>query len=204
MKNPEFIELREQIKSKHKNKFIFVSIDVLYNKFFCLRNKLEGYVHFLRENGKKCEEENVLIQYISIDEEFIQLDNKLKFDLMKQEIKTIEARIHKEFSPGVLEIIEKKLTYTERLAVLSAGNCLLRTNLRLGFSLDIYDFLNLKTFRGEKEEFCYILSEAFSTLSSLSGAIIVSPFNVKKFPVFNLNLVKFNLNGISNCISESF
>ena len=185
MKKPEFIELTEQIRKKYKNKFIFVSMDLIYNKFFCLRNKLEGYVNFLRENGKKCEEENVFIQYIYFDEEFIySKGNKEKLIMIRKEIQNMVTRIKNEFSADVIEVIEKKINYTERLAILSVSNCLVRANLRLGYPLDILDFLNLKLLKGiENEEFCYIFSEASASLISISGQINISPFDV----IFNLN-----------------
>ncbi len=161
-----------------------MSIDPIYNTFFCLRNKLEGWINFLRENGKNCEEEYVLLQYIYIDEEYLySKDNKEKLDVLRKELQSIVARVHKEFSPGVLELIEKKISYTERLAILLAGNCYNRASLRLKFTLDIYDFLVIKHLAGIKEDFCYIFSEATATLCAISGAINISPFDV-----FYLNL----------------
>ena len=179
IENPEFINLYTNLKEKHKNKFLYVSVD---NLMFLagVRHKLEGYKRFLREIGDNYNQ-NVLVQYIFQDDSLIGDDEKEKISELKNHIKELGLSINREFGEDVLEIVDKKITYAERLAILAAGNCFVRTCRRESFSLDIYEFLNIKILFDDYTNLSYILSCLSGVSTSLSGAVKVNPFDVKKF-----------------------
>ena len=176
MQTDDFKNLLYELKIKHKDKFIFVSID---NLMFLagVRHKLEGYKRFLREIGDNFSQ-NVLIQYIFQDDSLICEDERFKICELKNQISDMAISLKKEFGENIVEIIEKKITYAERLAILASGNCFVRTCRRESFSLDIYEFLNLKILMNDFTDLSYILSGLSGVTTSLSGAVKVNPFDV--------------------------
>jgi trehalose-6-phosphate synthase len=168
-----FQNLYRDIKNKYIDKYIFVSVD---NFLVGIKHKLEAYKRFLREIGDNYKQ-NLLLQYIdySNNENFIINED---FSLYKNEIMDLARSIQKEFGENVLQIVEKELKNTERLAVLAAGKCFVKSSKRESFSLDIYEFLNLKLILNNTNEMGYIMSELSGVTSSLSGAIQINPFDV--------------------------
>jgi trehalose-6-phosphate synthase len=143
-----------------------------------VRHKFEGYKRFLREIGEGCTKHNVLIQYIYQDDSIICDDEKHKIYELKNQIMELYKKIKQEFGEDSIEIVERKIAYTERLGILAAGNCFVRTCRRESFSLDIYEFLNLKILLNDFTDISYILSGLSGVTTSLSGAVKVNPFDV--------------------------
>ncbi len=173
----EFKKVYLSLKEKYKDKYIYVSID---NLMFLagVRHKFEGYKRFLREIGEGCAKHNVLIQYIYQDDSIICDDEKHKIYELKNQIMELYKKIKQEFGEDSIEIVERKIAYTERLGILAAGNCFVRTCRRESFSLDIYEFLNLKILLNDFTDISYILSGLSGVTTSLSGAVKVNPFDV--------------------------
>lgn len=171
-----FISTIKEIKEKYKNKYIFVSID---NFMFLpgIKHKIEGYKRFLRDIGDNSTQ-NVLLQYLYHDESLISEEFQEEINLMKQDISKLASKVKNEFGEDSISVIEKKLSYSERLAVLASGNCFVKTCKNEAFSLDIYEFLNLKIQLQDYNELNYILSTLSGVTSSLSGAIKVNPFDL--------------------------
>jgi trehalose-6-phosphate synthase len=178
MKNKLFTQVFDEIRSKFNEKYIFVSMD---NLMFLagVRHKIEGYKRYLREIGDGYKQ-NVLLQYIDTTEDNIDWSEEEIEDIqkMKENIHDLAQSIKKEFGDDIIQIIEKKISYTERLAVLAAGKCYVKSSKKESFSLDVYEFLNLKILMNDTSEMGYILSELSGVTSSLSGAIKVNPFDV--------------------------
>lgn len=174
----EFKKIYESIREKYKGKYIYVSVD---NLMFLagVRHKLEGYRRFLSEIGESSIKQNVLIQYIYQDDSLICDDEKKKIYELKNQISILCKKIKEEYGENIVEIVEKKISYPERLAILAAGNCFVRTCRRESFSLDIYEFLNLKILLNDFTDLSYILSGLSGVTTSLSGAVKVNPFDVK-------------------------
>jgi trehalose 6-phosphate synthase len=173
----EFLNFSKELKIKVEGKYVFVSVD---NLMFLagVRHKLEGYRRFLRDLGENYYKQNVLIQYIVQDDSIVSNEDRNKIDDLKLNIMELSRKIKNEFGEDVLEIIEKKINYSERLAIFAIGNCYVRTCRRESFSLDIYEFLNLKILFNELNDVSYILSGLSGVTTSLSGAIKVNPFEV--------------------------
>jgi len=144
-----------------------------------VRHKLEGYKRFLREIGENCSKHNVLIQYIYQDDFILCEGEKQKICDLKNQIIELYKNIQQEFGENTIEIVEKKISYAERLAILAAGNCFVRTCRRESFSLDIYEFLNIKILLNDFTDLSYILSGLSGVTTSLSGAVKVNPFDVR-------------------------
>jgi len=176
----EFKNIYQMLKEKYKGKFIYVSVD---NLMFLagVRHKLEGYRRFMREIGEGCSNHNVLVQYIYQDDSIICEDERMKILELKDQIKELFKNIQREFGENSIEIVEKKITYAERLGILAAGHCFVRTCRRESFSLDIYEFLNLKILLDDYTDLSYILSGLSGVTTSLSGAVKVNPFDVITF-----------------------
>ena len=198
IKKKEFLEVYEKLKSKCERKYVFVSV---CNLMFLagVRHKLEGYRRFLRDIGENYYKKNLLIQYIVQDDSIISNEDKEKINELKLNIMELSRKIKNEFGEDVLEVIDKKITYSERLAIFAIGRCYVRTCRRESFSLDIYEFLNLKILFNELNDFSYILSGLSGVTSSLSGAIKVNPFEVNfyclliiLFYMFFINFNNFN------------
>jgi trehalose-6-phosphate synthase len=170
-----------------------------------VRHKLEGYRRFLREIGDGCSSHNVLVQYIYQDDSLICEDEITKISELKHQIKELCKNIQQEFGENVIEIVEKKIFYAERLGILAAGHCFVRTCRRESFSLDIYEFLNLKILLNDYSDLSYILSGLSGVTTSLSGAVKVNPFDVIRKFILNLlfelssNLYKKALWRLSRC-----
>lgn len=173
----EFKNIYHSLREKYKGKYIYVSVD---NLMFLagVRHKLEGYRRFLREIGEGCSNHNVLVQYIYQDDSLICEDERIKISELKYQIKELCKNIQQEFGENVIEIVEKKIIYAERLGILAAGHCFVRTCRRESFSLDIYEFLNLKILLNDFSDLSYILSGLSGVTTSLSGAVKVNPFDV--------------------------
>jgi len=195
----DFKTLFTSIKEKYKGKLIYVSVD---NLMFLagVRHKMEGYRRFLREIGENCYSHNVLIQYIYQDNFIICEEEKSKISELKNQIKELYKNIQQEFGEKVIEIIEKKITYPERLAILAAGNCFVRTCRRESFSLDIYEFLNLKILLNDFTDLSYILSGLSGVTTSLSGAVKVNPFDV----IFNILILILSSNQFKKALWKLF
>ena len=63
---------------------------------------------------------------------------------MLDQIEQLASEIKKEYGEDTIEIIKKKITYTERLAIFASANCFIRSSKQESFSLGIYEFLILK------------------------------------------------------------
>ena len=136
----DFKSLYNELKKKYKDKFVFVGIDNI-NFLSGIRNKLEGYRRFLRDLGDKYSQ-NILVQYISEEDDNINFINDTRFKDLKTEIIQIYDSIKKEFGEGIIEIVEKRLSVSQRLAVLASGNCYVSNYQREAFSLVIFFKLN--------------------------------------------------------------
>jgi trehalose-6-phosphate synthase len=172
-----FQQLYKQISDKYKNKYIFVSVDNL-NFLPGIKNKLEAYKRFLREIGHNYKQ-NFLLQYIENTEDDTSMNEDYYYN--KDAIMDLAFSIKKEFGEDVIQIVEKNLKYAERLAVLASGKCFVKSSKRESFSMDIYDFLNLKLILNDTQEMGYILSELSGVTSSLSASIQINPFDVIYF-----------------------
>ena len=186
----EFLDFFKELKNKFEGKYVFVSVD---NLMFLagVRHKLEGYRRFLRDLGENYYKQNVLLQYIFQDDTIISKDDKEKFSELKFDIMELSRKIKNEFGENVIEVVETKIEYFERLAIFAIGNCFVRTCRRESFSLDIYEFLNMKILLNELNDVSYILSGLSGVTTSLSGAIKVNPFDVKKNFFFYFFLIYF-------------
>ena len=152
-----------------------------------VKHKLEAYKRFLRDIGDNYKQ-NLLLQYIdTTDEDTASITEDIP--MLKNNILDLAKSIQKEFGEDVLEIVERNITYTERLAILASGKCYVKSTKRESFSLDIYEFLNLKILMNDTKEICYILSELSGVTSSLSAAIKINPFDV----IFNLIIYRSSL-----------
>ncbi len=133
IKKEDFINLYEELKNKHKGKFVFVGIDKI-NFLSGIRNKLEGYRRYLRDLGDKYKD-NILVQYIYEEDDNIDFINDSRYKDIKAEIIQTSDSIKKEFGEGIIEIVDKKLNISERLAIFASGNCYVSTYLREAFSM---------------------------------------------------------------------
>jgi trehalose 6-phosphate synthase/phosphatase len=133
IKKEDFIYLYEDLKNKHKGKFVFVGIDKI-NFLSGIRNKLEGYRRYLRDLGDKYKD-NILVQYIYEEDDNIDFINDSRYKDIKAEIIQTSDSIKKEFGEGIIEIVDKKLNISERLAIFASGNCYVSTYLREAFSM---------------------------------------------------------------------
>jgi len=178
MKNPLFMQAYQEIRNKYNDKYIFVSVD---NFIFLagIRHKIEGYKRFLREIGDNYHQ-SILLQYIDTTEDNVDWTSEEMEGIrnMRNNIHDLVQSIKKEFGDDVIQIIEKKISYTERLAILAAGKCYVKSSKKESFSLDVYEFLNLKILMNDTDEMGYVLSELSGVTSSLSGAVKVNPFDV--------------------------
>jgi trehalose-6-phosphate synthase len=176
IQSDNFKNLYTDITTKYKDKFRFVSVD---NLLFLtgVRHKLEGYRRLLRDIGDNYKQ-NILIQYLYKDSSFLSEKELELISELRKSIMSLAESINKEFGQTVIEIKECYINYPMRLAVLAAGNCFVRTSKREAFSLDIYDFLNVKMMLNDFNDMTYILSELSGVTSSLGGAIKVNPFDV--------------------------
>lgn len=133
IKKEDFINLYTELKKKHEGKFVFVGIDKI-NYLSGIRNKLEGYRRYLRNLGDKYKD-NILLQYIYEEDDNIDFINDSRYKDIKSEIIQISNSIKKEFGDGIIEIVDKKLNISERLAIFASGNCYVSTYLREAFSM---------------------------------------------------------------------
>lgn len=133
IKKEDFINLYTELKKKHEGKFVFVGIDKI-NYLSGIRNKLEGYRRYLRNLGDKYKD-NILLQYIYEEDDNIDFINDSRYKDIKSEIIQISNSIKKEFGEGIIEIVDKKLNISERLAIFASGNCYVSTYLREAFSM---------------------------------------------------------------------
>ena len=133
IKKEDFKKLHEQLKMKYKRKFVFVGVDKI-NYLSGIRNKLEGYRRFLRDLGDKFNQ-NILVQYIYDKDDNIDFINDSRYKELKDEIIQISESIKNEFGEDIIEIVDKRLNISERLAVLASGNCYVSTYQREAFSL---------------------------------------------------------------------
>ena len=133
IKKEDFQILYKELQEKYKGKFVFVGIDKI-NYLSGIRNKLEGYRRFLRDLGDKYTQ-NILVQYIYEEDDNIDFISDSRYKDIKQEIFQICISIKKEFGEGIIEIVDKRLNISERLAVFASGNCYVSTYQREAFSL---------------------------------------------------------------------
>jgi trehalose 6-phosphate synthase/phosphatase len=129
----DFQTLYSMLKEKYKGKFVFVGIDKI-NYLSGIRNKLEGYRRYLRDLGDKYNQ-NILVQYFYEEDDNIDFINDSRYKDIKAEIIQVSESIKKEFGEGIIEIVEKKLNISERLAIFASGNCYVSTYQREAFSL---------------------------------------------------------------------
>lgn len=133
IKNEDYKKLYSELEERYKGKFVFVGIDKI-NYLSGIRSKIEGYRRFLRDLGDKFNQ-NVLVQYIYDEDDNIDFVNDSRYQEIKAEIYQMRDSIQKEFGEGIIEIVEKKLSMSERLAVLALGNSYVSTYQREAFSL---------------------------------------------------------------------
>jgi len=181
IKKTLFIERYSEIKQKHPNQFINVSVD---NLLFLpgVKHKIEAYKRFLREIGDSNARQIALVIYINTTKEdnFEVFEDSSYKDFLQQILEKAES-IKKEFGDEVIDVVINDISYNERLAILASGNCFVKTSKRETFSLDIYEFLTLKILMNETDKIAYILSESLGVTTSFSGGIKVNTFDVNRF-----------------------
>lgn len=168
-----------EIKQRHPNQFIQVSVD---NLLFLpgIKHKMVAYKKFLREIGYENAKQITLVIYINTTkEDNYEKDEDITYKDILDQILEMSSSIKKEFGDEVIDVVAKDISYNERLAVLASGNCLVKTCKRETFSLDIYEFLNLKILMNDTDKLSYILSENSGVTTSLSGGVKVNTFDVK-------------------------
>jgi trehalose-6-phosphate synthase len=177
MKKESFTKLYNEIREKHGDKYIYISVD---NLMFLpgIRHKIEAYKRFLREIGETNAKQNVLLQFINDTKEDFSTEDEGEIKNIMLQINQMVTSIKKEFGDEVIEIVIKNISYTERLAALASGKCLVKTCKRETFTLDIYEFLNLKILLNDEYEIGYIMSELSGVTTSLSGVIKVNTFDI--------------------------
>jgi trehalose-6-phosphate synthase len=178
MKKEIFEKEFNQIKERHQNQFIHVSVD---NLLFLhgIKHKIEAYKRFLREIGDSNARQIAFVIYInSTKEDNIEIEEDFSFVNLLDQILEMSKSIKKEFGDEVIDVVVKNISYIERLAVLASGNCLVKICKRETFSLDIYEFLNLKILMKDTDKISYILSENSGVTTSLSGGVKVHTFDV--------------------------
>ena len=164
------------IKEKYKGKCIYVSLDHL--KFLsAIKNKVKGYKKFL-ENIRGNAKQNVYLQYIRCSSDDFDQDGNIILDSTQKEmldqIEQLASEIKKEYGEDTIEIIKKKITYTERLAIFASANCFIRSSKQESFSLGIYEFLILKQLLKQDSDVSYIVSELSGVNTSLAGTIKIN------------------------------
>ncbi len=175
----EFKTNFNMIKSKYEGKCIYVSLDHL--KFLSgIKNKLKGYKKFL-ENIRGNTKQNVYLQYIRCSSDDLDQNGELLLDSAQKEmlaqIDQLASDIKKEFGDETIEVIKKKITYTERLAIFASANCFIRSSKQESFSLGIYEFLILKQLLKQDSDVSYMVSELSGVNTSLAGTIKINPFD---------------------------
>ena len=175
----DFKKFYNEIKNKFPNKTIYVSLD--HMKFLSsIKNKLEGYRKFLSDMGEKGKK-NVYLQYIRYSTNDLDKNGNLILDNSQKEmlekIHLLSKKIKDQFGDDILILIEKKVSYLERLAIFASADCFLRTSKQESFSLGLYEFLILKKFLNQEKTICYILSELSGVNTSLAGTIKINPFD---------------------------
>ena len=175
----EFKKLYEGIKNKYKDKTIYASLD--HMKFLAsIKNKLEGYRKFLYDMGENAKK-NVYLQYIRYSTDDSDKDGNLKLDESQKEIlekiNNLAKEIKETFGEDTIELVQRKVSYIERLALFASANCFIRTSKQESFSLGIYEFLILKDLLKDTNKVSYIISELSGVNTSLGGTIKINPFD---------------------------
>lgn len=135
----DFQKLYNELKMKYEGKFVFVGIDKI-NYLSGIRNKLEGYRRYLRDLGDKYKE-NILVQYIYEEDDNIDFINDSRYKEIKEAVFQLRDSIKKEFGEGIIELVDKRLNMSERLAVFASGNCYVSTYQREAFSLVLLNLI---------------------------------------------------------------
>ena len=175
----EFKTYFDQIKNKYGDKCIYVSMDHL--KFLSgIKNKLKGWRKFL-ENIRGNTKQNIYLQFIRCSSDDLDQDGNLILDSsqkeMLEQIDQLAIEIQKEFGEDTIQVIKKKITYTERLAIFACANCFIRSSKQESFSLGIYEFLILKQLLKQENDVSYMVSELSGVNTSLAGTIKINPFD---------------------------
>ena len=175
----DFKKFYLEIKNKFKEKTIYFSLD--HMKFLSsIKNKLEGYRKFLSVMGDKGKK-NVYLQYIRYSTNDLDKNGNLILDDSQKEmldkIHLLSKKIKDQFGNDILILVEKKVSYIERLALFASADCFLRTSKQESFSLGLYEFLILKQFLKQEKKICYMLSELSGVNTSLAGTIKINPFD---------------------------
>ena len=175
----EFKKLYQGIKNKYKDKTIYASLD--HMKFLAsIKNKLEGYRKFLNDMGEEAKK-NVYLQYIRYSTDDSDKDGNLKLDESQKEmldkINKLTKEIKETFGEDTIELVERKVSYIERLALFASANCFIRTSKQESFSLGIYEFLILKDLLKDTNQVSYLISELSGVNTSLGGTIKINPFD---------------------------
>ena len=175
----DFKKFYEGIKNKYKDKTIYVSLD--HMKFLAsIKNKLEGYRKFLYDMGENAKK-NVYLQYIRYSTDDSDKDGNLKLDESQKEmlekINKLTKEIKETFGEDTIELVQRKVSYIERLALFASANCFIRTSKQESFSLGIYEFLILKDLLKDTSKVSYIISELSGVNTSLGGIIKINPFD---------------------------
>ena len=175
----EFKKHYNVIKERYKNKYIFVSLDHI--KFLSrIRNKLKAYRKFLSEIHAD-DKQTIYLQYIRCSSDDLDENGNLILDKFQEEmleqLDNLAQVIKKEYGDDKIEVIKKKITYTERLAIFASANCVIRSSKQESFSLGIYEFLILRHLLKQEDEVSYMVSEISGVNTSLAGTIKINPFN---------------------------
>ena len=145
-----------------------------------IKNKLEGYRKFLSVMGDKGKK-NVYLQYIRYSTNDLDKNGNLILDDSQKEmldkIHLLSKKKKDQFGNDILILVEKKVSYIERLALFASADCFLRTSKQESFSLGLYEFLILKQFLKQEKKICYMLSELSGVNTSLAGTIKINPFD---------------------------
>ena len=72
---------------------------------------------------------------------------------MLDKIHLLSKKIKDQFGNDIWILVEKKVSYIERLALFASADCFLRTSKQESFSLGLYEFLILK----QEKKICYML-----------------------------------------------
>ena len=205
----------EKKYDKNIKKQIFISIE--QNKYLlCIKNKLEGYKKFLEKGDNNNISKNLFLLYINSTKEDLYKNSKNK--LIMEKIENLIKKIKKDFGDDIIEINIGKIEYIQRLALFAFSNCILYTNKNEDNYLGLYEFLLIKKFFFEKnnfnindlniEKYCknknminiaYIVSNLSEINSSLGGAVKINPYDYislyKSFSLVNTYLnTELNLN----------
>ena len=126
----DFKKFYLDIKNKFKEKTIYFSLD--HMKFLSsIKNKLEGYRKFLSVMGDKGKK-NVYLQYIRYSTNDLDKNGNLILDDSQKEmldkIHLLSKKIKDQFGNDILILVEKKVSYIERLALFASADCFLRTS----------------------------------------------------------------------------